>query len=145
MPKNIVVLSDGTGQEGGKGPPTNIYKFFQLLENRTDKQITFYDRGLGTGWKKISGNVSGAGITKNIKECYKFIFDNFGSEDKIFLLGFSRGAATVRSLSGFIQEFGILPKSRPELIDQAWKIYKIPDRVKSTAQFHRHSSSLRNK
>ena len=127
MPKNIVVFSDGTGQEGGEGNPTNIYKIFRMLENRTPDQISFYDRGLGTGWRKFGGNAFGSGISKNIKECYQFIFDNFESGDQIFLFGFSRGAATVRSLSGFIHMFGMLPKSRPELIDDAWKIYKVDD------------------
>jgi uncharacterized protein (DUF2235 family) len=125
MPKNIVVFSDGTGQEGGKGNNTNVYKLFNLIEDRTENQISFYDRGLGTGWRKITGNISGMGISKNIYECYQFIFENYMSGDNIFLFGFSRGAATVRSLSAFIHLFGILPKSRPELIKQAYKIYKI--------------------
>ena len=125
MPKNIVVFSDGTGQEGGKKYNTNVYKLFNMIEDRTKHQIAFYDRGLGTGFRKVTGNISGMGISKNIKECYKFIFENFNAKDQIYLFGFSRGAATVRSLSGFIHLFGILPKSRPELIDQAYKIYKI--------------------
>ena len=118
MSKNIVIFSDGTGQEGGEGHNTNIYKIFNMLEDRTSRQVTFYDRGLGTGWRKISGNAFGAGISKNIKECYQFIFENYESgknnepNDQIYLFGFSRGAATVRSLSGFIHEFGILPKTR---------------------------------
>lgn len=127
MPKNIVVFSDGTGQEGGKGANTNIYKLFNIIEDRTSRQISFYDPGLGTGWRKISGNVSGAGISKNILECYTFIFDNFEAGDQIYLFGFSRGAATVRSLTSFIHYFGIIPKSRPELIKRAYKIYKIED------------------
>lgn len=125
MPKNIVVFSDGTGQEGGEGANTNIYKLFNIIEDRTFQQISFYDPGLGTGWRKISGNVSGAGISKNILECYTFIFENFEAGDQIYLFGFSRGAATVRSLTSFIHYFGIIPKSRPELIKQAYKIYKI--------------------
>jgi uncharacterized protein (DUF2235 family) len=127
MPKNIVVFSDGTGQEGGKGNNTNVYKLFNMIEDRTEHQISFYDRGLGTGWRKISGNVAGMGISKNIKECYTFIFENYQAGDNIYLFGFSRGATTVRSLSGFIHLFGILPKSRPELIKQAYKIYKKSD------------------
>jgi uncharacterized protein (DUF2235 family) len=130
MSKNIVVFSDGTGQEGGEGRNTNIYKIFNMVEDRTKRQITFYDRGLGTGWRKFSGNVAGAGISKNIKECYQFIFENFEADDQVYLFGFSRGAATVRSLSGFIHEFGVIPKSRPELIDKAWKIYKTGDEEK---------------
>lgn len=131
MPKNIVVFSDGTGQEGGEGPETNIYKMFNMIEDRTPTQIAFYDPGLGTNWtERITGNIGGRGISRNIRQCYRFIFDHFEAGDKIFLFGFSRGAATVRSLSGFIHYFGILPKSRPELIAKAYKIYKTPDATK---------------
>ncbi len=130
MPKNIVVFSDGTGQEGGKKYNTNVYKLFNMIEDRTSEQIAFYDRGLGTGWRKIAGNVSGMGISKNIMECYEFIFQNYTAGDRIYLFGFSRGAATVRSLSGFIHLFGILPKSRIDLIRQAYKIYRISDSEK---------------
>ena len=130
MPKNIVVFSDGTGQEGGEGANTNIYKLFNMIEDRTSQQISFYDPGLGTGWRKLSGNVGGAGISKNILECYTFIFENFEAGDQIYLFGFSRGAATVRSLTSFIHYFGIIPKSRPELIKQAYKIYKIENEPK---------------
>lgn len=124
MAKNILVFSDGTAQEGGRDLNTNVYKLFNMVEDRTERQIAFYDRGLGTGWRKFSGNVFGAGISKNIRECYEFIFENFSAGDQVYLFGFSRGAATVRSLSSFIDLFGILPRSRPELIKRAYKIYK---------------------
>ena len=91
MGKNIVVFSDGTAQEGGRGRNTNVYKLFNMVEDRTERQIAFYDRGLGTGWRKFSGNVFGAGISKNILECYQFIFENFSAGDQVFLFGFSRG------------------------------------------------------
>jgi len=130
MSKNIVVFSDGTGQEGGEGNNTNVYNLFNMVEDRTASQVAFYDRGLGTGWRKITGNGAGVGISENIIDCYEFIFENYQAGDKIYLFGFSRGAFTVRSLSGFINLFGILPKSRPELIKTAYKIYKIKDRDK---------------
>ena len=130
MAKNIVVFSDGTGQEGGKGPSSNVYKLFNMVEDRSARQVAFYDRGLGTGWRKLVGQATGLGISRNIKECYRFIFEEFESGDSIYLFGFSRGATTVRSLSGFIHLFGILPKSRPELIDQAYRIYKTDNREK---------------
>ena len=138
MGKNIVIFADGTGKEGGKGANSNIYKLFNMIEDRTPRQISFYDRGLGANkWRrfgdlalKVGGLAGGAGISRNIKDCYRFIFENFESEDRIYLFGFSRGAATVRSLSGFIHYFGILPKSRPELIDDAYKIYETEDEAK---------------
>jgi hypothetical protein len=132
MSKNIVVLSDGTGQEGGKGHDTNIYKLFRMLEDRTEQQVVFYDGGLGTDWHKVTGNAFGAGLSKNLLQCYQFIYDNYNSGDRIYLFGFSRGAATVRSLSSFIHYFGILPKSRPELIKKAFNLYlKGQDKVGS--------------
>jgi uncharacterized protein (DUF2235 family) len=124
MAKNIVIFSDGTGQVGGEGNSTNIHKLFNMIEDRTQQQVAFYDPGLGTDRRKVAGNVGGGGISRNIKQCYRFIFDEYQAGDHIFLFGFSRGAATVRSLSSFIHYFGILPKSRPELIDKAYKIYK---------------------
>ncbi|KZK92923.1 hypothetical protein PsAD5_03644 [Pseudovibrio sp. Ad5] len=132
MVKNIVVFSDGTGQEGGEGPDTNVYKLFRICENRTKRQVLFYDRGLGTKAHRsrvtrLLGNATGLGISKNLMECYQFIFENYQAKDKIYLFGFSRGATTVRSLAGFIEMFGILPKSRPELIAKAYKIYQISD------------------
>jgi len=131
MTKNIVVFSDGTAKDGGVGSNTNVYKLFNMIEDRTDNQIAFYDRGLGTNWRRVTGNAFGMGISRNIIECYEFIFEHYNAGDRVFLFGFSRGATTVRSLSGFIHLFGILPKSRPELIERAYKIYQKRDRGKS--------------
>lgn len=125
--KNIIVFSDGTGQEGGKGHNTNVYKLFNMVVDRDDRrQVAFYDRGLGTtAGERFMGQAFGTGISRNIKDCYQFLFQNYNAGDRIFLFGFSRGATTVRSLAGFIHHFGILPECRPELIDQAYRIYQI--------------------
>ena len=143
--KNIVVFSDGTGQEGGTDHNTNVYKLFNIILNRSPQQTSFYDKGIGTGWRKVTGNIAGRGFSKNVLQCYEFIFQNFECGDKIFLFGFSRGAATVRSLSGFIHHFGILPKSRDNLIKEAWKIYKIKDkkkREKAKDQFLKFNNTM---
>ena len=116
MSKNIVVFSDGTGQEGGKGANSNVYKLFNMVLDRSSEQIAFYDRGLGTGWRKITGSAAGMGISKNILECYKFIFENYEAGDQLYLFGFSLGSTTVMSLAAFIHCFGIFTKSCIELI-----------------------------
>jgi len=74
------------------------YKVSNLILDRSARQVSFYDKGLGTGWRKATGNVLGRGFSENVKQCYEFIFENFQEGDEIFLVGFSRGAATVRSL-----------------------------------------------
>ena len=134
MGKNIVIFSDGTGQMGGQGSNTNVYKLFNMIEDRTDRQVAYYDPGLGTDWRKITGNLAGRGFSKNILDCYRFVFENFEASDQIFLFGFSRGAATVRRLSAFIHLFGILPKSRSDLINQAFDIYRIKNKEKRKAK-----------
>jgi uncharacterized protein (DUF2235 family) len=130
MTKNIVIFSDGTGQEGGVGHNTNVYKLYNMVLDRSPDQIAYYDKGIGTGTLKVMTNIGGFGISKNILDCYRFIFDNYQAGDKIYLFGFSRGATTVRSLSNFIHLFGMLPKSRHELIRQAYDIYKISKAAK---------------
>lgn len=134
MSKNIIILSDGTSQKGGVGYNTNVYKLFNMLEDRTPNQIVYYDPGLGTDNKGILGAITGLGFAQNILECYRFLFENYQAGDKVFLFGFSRGAATVRSLSGFVHLFGILPQSRPDLLKEAFSIYKIRDEKKREKQ-----------
>lgn len=130
MGKNIVIFSDGTGQKGGVNNNTNVYKLFNMIEDRTNRQIAFYDPGLGTNGEGIAGLIGGKGFSRNILDCYKFLFENFQADDHVYLFGFSRGAATVRSLSGFIHLFGILPISRPDIIEDAFDIYKISNKKK---------------
>ena len=68
MAKNIVVFSDGTGQKGGTGNNTNVYKTFNLILDRSPEQTSFYDKGLGTGWRKLTGNAAGRGFSKNVRD-----------------------------------------------------------------------------
>jgi uncharacterized protein (DUF2235 family) len=134
MGKNIVVFSDGTGQKGGVKYNTNVYKLFNMVEDRTKRQVAFYDPGCGTDMRFVTGNLFGKGFNRNIMDCYNFIFQNFEADDEIYLFGFSRGAATVRSLSGFISLFGILPKCRQDLVKQAFRIYQIKNNEQKTEQ-----------
>jgi uncharacterized protein (DUF2235 family) len=66
------------------------------------------------------GGITGKGISSNILQAYQFISNNFERGDHIYLFGFSRGAYTARSLSGFIRYFGIL---RKQFQDELPRIY----------------------
>jgi uncharacterized protein (DUF2235 family) len=67
----------------------------------------WYDKGVGTRWyEHIRGGVFGFGLSRNIQEGYKFLIGHFEPGDEIYLLGFSRGAYTVRSLAGLIRNAG---------------------------------------
>lgn len=132
MAKNIVVFSDGTGQDGGARPEqriSNIYKMYRISRDHADtgidpsQQVVFYDAGLGTDIgataltapvrfvQKMLGSVTGAGIKRNIADCYEFIINHYEDGDRIFLFGFSRGAYTVRSLANLLMLCGVPTKS----------------------------------
>jgi hypothetical protein len=128
MPKNIVVFSDGTGQDGGVRPDqrvSNIYKLYRATRvdalNGIDpsKQLAFYDPGLGTDddvhgfgriWRtvqKMLGSVAGRGIGVNITDCYEFILNHWEPGDRIYIFGFSRGAYTARCVAQVISLCGV--------------------------------------
>lgn len=150
MPKNIVVYSDGTGQDGGARPEqriSNIYKMYRISRDHADtgihpsRQVVFYDAGLGTDIgataltapvrfvQKLLGSVTGAGIKRNIADCYEFIVNHYEEGDRIFLFGFSRGAYTVRSLANLLMLCGVPTKAaggplmryRKAVKDIAWE------------------------
>ena len=60
---------------------------------------------------RVAGGLTGSGIKENIREAYSFLATNFIEGDEIFLLGFSRGAFTARSVGGLIIDLGLLTKS----------------------------------
>lgn len=144
MPKNIVILCDGTGQIGGKGASTNVYKLFNMVEDRTANQVVYYDPGIGTDVLGKFAQIFGIGFKRNVLNCYQFLFENYQAGDSIYLFGFSRGAATVRSLSAFIELFGILPASRKDLIEEAFKIYEVrtPQQETEAAKSHLQKKQL---
>ena len=60
---------------------------------------------------RVAGGLTGEGIKENIREAYSFLSTNFMDGDEIFLLGFSRGAFTARSVGGLIGDLGLLTKA----------------------------------
>ena len=57
----------------------------------------------------ISGT-TGEGLGDNVREAYSFLANNYHPGDEIFLIGFSRGAFTARSIAGLIGQVGLLTK-----------------------------------
>ena len=115
MGKNIILCSDGTGDKGGHGADTNVFRLFNTIEihDGSPRQITFYEDGVGTSknkyWRAVTG-AFGFGFEANVVGLYEFLSRNYkvGDDDKIYLFGFSRGAATVRAFAGMVQECGLL-------------------------------------
>jgi len=49
-------------------------------------------------------------MMEHVREVYGFIVHNYSDGDEIYLVGFSRGAYTARSVAGLISRFGLLTK-----------------------------------
>ena len=129
MSKNILIFSDGTGQAGGllvDENRSNVYKLYRGTRVGPDsiidpqRQLAFYDPGLGSNadGSQIKGGfarkvynlisqATGLGITRNIIDCYAAILSLWRPGDRIFLIGFSRGAYTVRCVGGVLAVCGV--------------------------------------
>lgn len=88
------------------------------MDERNDghhPQIVYYQAGVGTSWSvtdRMIGGATGQGVAENIREAYDFLANNYTEGDSIFLLGYSRGAFTARSIGGLIGSFGLVNKSK---------------------------------
>lgn len=133
--KRIAIFCDGTWNtpdesEGGKLCQTNVVKMANALlpvSNDGKAQLLYYDTGIGSEgnmFKRIFDGATGNGISENILQAYRFIIQNYEPGDELFLFGFSRGAYTVRSLSGLIRNSGILKVENSNQINRAYKIYR---------------------
>lgn len=111
--KNIVLRADGTVNLGGDTPASNVYQRYKAIDlhDWTNPQITFYDNGVGTSknkyWRAVSGAV-GFGFWQNVIDMYEFLAREYEPGDKVFIFGFSRGAATVRAFNGLVAASGLI-------------------------------------
>ncbi|PYE90441.1 DUF2235 domain-containing protein [Phyllobacterium leguminum] len=144
MPKNIVILFDGTSNEIS-ADRTNILRLYGMLE-KSERQLVYYDPGVGTlgaenawlsFWSKtveVWGMATGWGLDQNVKAAYQFLVENYdkgrrkgegpSGRDTIYLMGFSRGAYSARVLAGFIHAIGLIKKPNLNLVDYAYRAYK---------------------
>lgn len=97
--------------------PTNVTRICRsILPEDEDgiPQIVYYQAGIGTGnnlWDHIVGGGTGAGLSEHIREAYAFLANNYQDGDEIYLVGFSRGAFTARSIAGLIASIGLLTQT----------------------------------
>lgn len=91
------------------------------------ENLVFYERGVGTGaLDRFRGGVFGEGLGRNVRRAYKFLSYYYEPGDQIFIFGFSRGAYTARSLTGYLGAAGLLKRDccTAEREAQAWGFYR---------------------
>lgn len=134
--KRIVICFDGTWcKPADEALPasdrveTNVCRFYESVKDKgTDgaRQIKWYDQGVGSKWydRYIGGGI-GAGLEINIIQGYEYLAQQYEAGDEIYVLGFSRGAYTARSLVGMVRNCGLIcPKHLSLRVAMAYGIYR---------------------
>lgn len=141
MSKNIVICSDGTGNQFGE-LNSNVLKLYSTLVIQPGVQTAYYHPGVGTmgarnalsslgqWWTQVRGLAFGYGLSDNIADAYQFLMKEYEEGDRIYLFGFSRGAYTVRALGGLLHMFGLLRLGNEGLIPYAMRLFKSRAREK---------------
>jgi uncharacterized protein (DUF2235 family) len=95
--------------------PSNVTRICRALAQHDPNgidQIAYYQPGIGTRslLEKYIGGASGLGLSENIRSAYHFLAANYNAAagDEIYLVGFSRGAFTARSIAAFIDSVGLI-------------------------------------
>jgi len=149
--RSLIVCCDGTGNIWRPGSEkTNVAKLFAALE-KSDRQIAYYDPGVGTPdgalegdedgglskrdiARRVGGLAWGDGVWENVAQGYEFLMDNYRSGDRIYLFGFSRGAFTVRAVSGMLHLFGLLQPHHKNLIPSLLRVYRSQEKKKKNGK-----------
>lgn len=63
-------------------------------------------------------------LDHHIMVAYKFLMNFYRCGDRVYLIGFSRGAFTARVLAAMIERVGLLTAGQEEIIPTAWNLYK---------------------
>jgi uncharacterized protein (DUF2235 family) len=126
----LAVFFDGTWNT--PTDRTNVYKLYKLLDEvDLSKQQGVYIPGVGTekggllsSVHNFFGGAFGDGLSKNILQGYRWLIDIYKPGDEIFIIGFSRGAYSARSLAGLIRNCGLLRKENISAANEAYNMYR---------------------
>lgn len=103
-----MVCCDGTWDTPAQR--TNVALVAQALAEEPDQAVRYFP-GVGTGANPIIRALEGGlglGLNARIREAYTWLAQTWRPGDVIVLVGFSRGAFTVRSLAGMLAACGLV-------------------------------------
>jgi uncharacterized protein (DUF2235 family) len=128
MPKRLIVCCDGTWNTAGQRNTTNVKHFYDMVKAAQDAgsdQRAYYHAGVGTHWyDKYTGGAFGVGLSGIVRDAYRVLVEKWTPGNDVYLLGFSRGAYTARSVAGLIRNAGILKPEHVDRIDDAYALYR---------------------
>ncbi|UWQ20385.1 DUF2235 domain-containing protein [Jannaschia sp. W003] len=121
-----MVLLDGTLSSLEPGHETSVGLIYRMLSAADDASL-YYEPGLQwLGWRRAPELMAGVGINRQIKRAYASLARRYVPGDRIYLVGYSRGAYAVRALAGMIDRVGLLRADalNPWTLDRAYEHYR---------------------
>ncbi|WP_297771111.1 DUF2235 domain-containing protein [uncultured Roseovarius sp.] len=109
-PVTHVLILDGTMSTLAPGCETNAGLTYKLLREMAGSDLSlYYEAGIQwRDWRATGDIILGRGINRHIRRAYGYLASRYRPGDRIFLMGYSRGAYAVRSLAGVIDRIGLL-------------------------------------
>lgn len=126
-PQVHVIILDGTMSTLEPGQETNAGQTYRLLQEMGGSISLFYEAGVQWAtWRGTLDVLMGRGLNGQIRRAYGFLASRYRPGDRVFLIGYSRGAFAVRSLVGIIDRVGLLtPVAATERnVRQAYRLYE---------------------
>jgi uncharacterized protein (DUF2235 family) len=126
-PQVHLVILDGTMSTLDPGRETNAGIAYRLARETGREVSIYYEPGLQwDSWRGLRDVMVGRGINRQIKRAYGYLASRYRVGDKIYLMGYSRGAYAVRSLAGIIDRVGLLSREHAteRNITQAYRLYE---------------------
>lgn len=124
-----VVILDGTMSSLMPGFETHAGAVYKLLrEMPASAHLSlYYEAGIQwMDWRRLHHVAAGRGINRQIRRAYGTLASRYHPGDRIVLMGYSRGAYAVRSLSGLIDRVGLLEARHATVrnVRQAYRHYE---------------------
>jgi uncharacterized protein (DUF2235 family) len=125
--KRLVLLADGTWMTVRNR--TNVARLSDaVLPVAADgvRQVVLYNEGVGTrpGLDRLLGGAFGTGLGREVRTCYRRLVESYEEGDQVLMFGYSRGAFTVRSVGGLINNLGLLRPEHADRVDEAYDHYR---------------------
>ncbi|HMK78510.1 MAG TPA: DUF2235 domain-containing protein, partial [Xanthobacteraceae bacterium] len=81
--RDLIVLSDGTGNSASKAFKTNVWRLYQALDLSDGSQVAVFGDGVGNSSVtilRVLGLALGLGVERNVLNLYKFLCHNYWRE-----------------------------------------------------------------
>ena len=108
-PVDHVILLDGTMGSLRPERMTSIGLIYRFLRRAVPRASVYYGKGLQwREWHEMSEVWFGWGVHRQILRAYGWLAMRYRPGDRVFVIGYSRGAFAARSLVGMIDRVGLL-------------------------------------